>query len=89
MQLGFLADDPHELAPPGIRDRTSQPTVSNHTHDVEVLNVDHLVVANQRQRLLMVIVPPRPRDLVVGDGDFAPRFVSVVGSFLPAGLLPL
>ena len=45
--------------------------------NVEVFDVDHLVLAHQRQSLLVVIVPPRTRHLVVGDSDFAPGLVSI------------
>ena len=82
--VGLLADDPHELAPPRIADRPCQPAVLDHPHDVEVLDVDHLVLANQRQSLLVVIVPPSPRHLVVRDRDLAPRLVPV-GLILSAG----
>jgi len=53
----------HELAPPRIADRAGEPTVGDHPHDVEVLDVDRLALANQRQSLLVVVVPPgtRPR----------------------------
>ena len=79
--VGFLADDAHELAPPRIRDRACEATVFDHVHDVEVLDVDHLVLANQRQSLLVVIVPPRARHFVVRDSHFAPRSVPVGDPF--------
>ena len=85
----LLGDDFDELAPARVRDRAGQATVFDHSHDVEVFDVDHLVVANQRQCLLVVIVPPRPGHLVVCDSNLAPRLVPVVRSLLPAELLPL
>jgi hypothetical protein len=75
--IGFVGDDPPELPPSGVRDRPREATVAEHSHDVEVFDVDHLVLANQRQGLLVVIVAPRPRYLVVRDGDLAPGLVSV------------
>ena len=62
--VGFLVDDPHELTPSGIADCPCQTTVSDHPHDVEVFDVDHLILANQRQSLLVVIVPPSTGNLV-------------------------
>ena len=49
VSFGLLANDPHELPPPRIADRSCQPAISEHAHDVEVLDVGHLVLANQRQ----------------------------------------
>ena len=71
--VGFLGDDPHELAPPRIGDRACEPAISDHAYDVQVLDVDHLALANQRQSLLVVIVPSGTGHFAVFDGDLAPR----------------
>ena len=75
--VGFLVDDSQELSPAGIADGTGESTVFNHPSDVEVFDVDYLVLAYQRQGLFVVMIAPRPCDLTVRYGDFAPRFVSV------------
>jgi len=85
----LLDDDPHELTSSRIADRPREPTVGDHTHDVEVLDVDHLVLANQRQSLLVVMVASGTRYVSVRDGGLAPRLFPVRRSFLSAGLLPL
>jgi hypothetical protein len=77
VSVGFLADDPYELTPPRVRNRPRQSAVADHVRDVEGLDVDHLIFANQRQSLLVVVVPPRSRDLVVYDGNRVPGLVSV------------
>jgi transposase len=59
--MGLLFDDSYELPPAGIRDDSRETAIGHHTRDVEVLNVDHLVLANQRQSLLVVIIQPSMR----------------------------
>ncbi len=71
--VGLLGDEPDELTPAGVADRTSETTIADHPSDVEVFDVDRLVVAHQRQSLLVVIIPPSPRHLIVGNGDLIPR----------------
>jgi hypothetical protein len=73
----FLSDDSHELRPPGIADRPRESAISNHSCDIEVLDVDHLVFANQRQGLLVVIVASGARNLAVRDSNRTPSLVPV------------
>src|SRR5258708_1479630 len=78
--LGFFGNDSRELGPPGVADRPRQSAIAYHAHDVEVLDIDHLVVANKCQGLLMVIVPTSASNRPVRDGDLAPTFVPVFRS---------
>ncbi len=61
-----------------MRRRSYSADAHHPPRDVEIFDVDHLVLAHQRQSLLVVIVPPRPRYLVVRDRDLAPGLVPVV-----------
>ena len=46
-ETGPLATSWHELPPPRITDDPCEATVGDHTHDVEVLDVEHLVLARR------------------------------------------
>lgn len=76
--FGLLFEQLDELTPPRIVDGARQTAIAHHADDVEVLHVDRLVVADQRQGLFVVEVPTRTGDLVVEDGDPAPCLRTVL-----------
>jgi hypothetical protein len=51
-QVRLLLQQAHELGPAGVVEGARQPAVVHHPGDVQVLHVDRLVVADQRQGLL-------------------------------------
>src|SRR6476619_3689675 len=87
--IAFFAHDPHELRPACVADCPRQPLVPDHSCDVQVLDMDHLILANQPKCRLVVMIAASPANLAMLDGEFAPRLVPVDRSFLSAGLLPL
>jgi hypothetical protein len=84
----LFADDPDELRPTRITDGPRQSAVANHAGDIEVLDVDHLVIANQPQGLLVLKVSPGASYFAVRDSDLAPSLFSVFRPFLSTGSSP-
>jgi hypothetical protein len=87
--LGFLTNYADELSPRCIVDRPRQPLVFNQPRDVEVLDVDNLILANQRQGLLVVIIATSTRNFTMLNRDLAPALVPVDRFLLSSGLFTL
>ena len=75
---------PHPGAP-AVRDRLRQPTVADHVPHREILQDDHVMVADQAGGGLVQEVGAGGADLAVSPGGFGPGFGAVGGSLLAAG----
>ena len=79
---------PHPGAP-AVRDRLRQPTVADHVPHREILQDDHVMVADQAGGGLVQEVGAGGADLAVSPGGFGPGFGAVRGPGLAAGHPPL
>jgi hypothetical protein len=78
-----------ELAPPAVRNGPGQAPVADHARDMEVLDRDQVVAADQLSGRAVQEVSPGVADLAVGPGDLGLRLGPVGRAALAAGQPPL
>ena len=77
VSVSLLIEKAYELAPPRIANCTRESAIADHPRNVQVFDVDHLVLANQRKGLLMEIIPPGSQRPAVLNGYWATSLLSI------------
>ena len=81
---GLVLQQPDQGRPSGVVDALGQPGTSKSGH-AQLLDGNHLVLADQPKGELVVVIGPPVANLAVGDRDPHPGLGAVGGSFLLPG----
>jgi len=81
----LVRQEGQEHAPSSVRDNSGEAVVADHSSDVQILDDDHLVFANDSCRELMQLVAATVSHLGMETSELDLSLVPVLGSFLFAG----
>lgn len=81
----LVREEGQKHVPSGVRDNSGEAVVADHPGDVQILDYDHLVLANESSGKLVHLVAATVGHLGVETSELDASFVPVAASFLFAG----